>query len=286
MLYQSAKTRANWAFVGLGLYVAAAAFNILATLNEIELLRQIDEGEYVSLTDAETSDTLVATAGLLVIASIVGATIAFCSWIHRSNRNLRTLTQEPVRFSPGWSVGWFFVPVMNLFRPFQVMNEIYRLSHAERRGSPLLGIWWGLWLVGGYVGWAATRALFDESDLSDAITTDWLIVTSDIALVIAAGIVMMLIHRITSWQDRRELQERVAAPQVPEQALSDFEPPLTRASGTDVDSHPDTSASQPSVPSRGGGVAERLRELHRLRDEGLITDEQFEESRSRIIGEL
>ena len=287
MLYESAKTRANWAYVGLGLYVAAAAFNILATLSEIDLLQRIDAGEYVSLSEAETSDGLVATAGLLVIASVVGATIAFCSWIHRANRNLRAVTEEPIRFSPGWSVGWFFVPIMNLFRPYQVMNEIHRHSHAQQRSSPLLGIWWGLWLVGGYVGWAATRTLFDDSDLSTAITADWLIVISDVALIIAAVVVIVLIHRITSWQDGRLFGEQTAAYPTPTQAPSDFESPLTPASGVgDSDSGPNTPAAAPSAPSHEGGIAERLRELHRLRDEGLITDEQFEESRSRIIGEL
>ena len=262
---KSARTRANWSYVGLGLCVAAAAFSIVVTLQEIELLHAFDGGEYVSLSEADASDARVASAGLLSSASIVAAAIAFCLWIHRASWNLRALTQGPVRFSPGWSVGCFFVPIVNLFRPYQVMNEIYRVSHGRQSGSPLLGIWWASWLVGGYLGWTATRLFFQEPDIAAAITADWLIIISDIALVLAAVATIVLIRRVTLWQDARGGRVGKEPHQVPD---------------------PSRVGHPPTAHSPRGGVAERLRELHRLRDEGLISDEQFEQSRSRIVGEL
>ncbi len=39
------------------------------------------------------------------------------------------------------------------------------------------------------------------------------------------------------------------------------------------------------MPDDRGGAAERLRELQRLRDEGLITEAEFEERRARILDE-
>ena len=45
-------------------------------------------------------------------------------------------------------------------------------------------------------------------------------------------------------------------------------------------------APEPAPTSGGGGTADRLRELRDLHDEGLISDEQFEERRSRIAEEL
>lgn len=41
-----------------------------------------------------------------------------------------------------------------------------------------------------------------------------------------------------------------------------------------------------AAPESQGGAADRLRELQRLRDEGLITPEQYEERRARIMDEL
>ncbi len=56
------------------------------------------------------------------------------------------------------------------------------------------------------------------------------------------------------------------------------DPPLERYTGAD--------ALGGSSTAREGSAASRLRELQRLLDEGLITDEQHEERRARIIEEL
>ena len=82
----------------------------------------------------------------------------FLLWAYRSYRNLSALSDRDLRFSPGWAVSWYFVPIMNLFRPFQVMKEIWKGSDPDadpsrpeegkgRTGSPLLQGWWGLWLL-------------------------------------------------------------------------------------------------------------------------------------------
>lgn len=54
--------------------------------------------------------------------------------------------------SPGWSVGWFFVPFANLVKPYEGVKETWRASHQtgglyEEAESELLPWWWGLWLL-------------------------------------------------------------------------------------------------------------------------------------------
>ena len=263
MLYGSARTRAKWVYVAFALYVVAALLNISATFQEIELLQRIDvDWRDVSPAEADASDARVLTTGLLSFTALVAAVTTFCFWIHRANRNLPVLTHHFIRFSPGWSIGWFFIPIMNLFRPYQVMDEIYRQSHPRQAGSPLIGVWWGLWLAGGFAGQAALRALFEDSDVATLIARDWLTITSDIVLIIAAIVVIVLIHRITSWQDGRGLQERMAGYRERAQAPSDPEPrPALPSSPHDSADSPDTSGATPPAPLPGGGIAERLREL-------------------------
>ena len=59
---------------------------------------------------------------------------------------------------------------------------------------------------------------------------------------------------------------------------SQSDPPLEHDTGAD------TLTGSPTA--REGSAASRLRELQRLLDEGLITDEQHEERRARILEEL
>jgi hypothetical protein len=78
--------------------------------------------------------------------------LALC-WIYRANANAH-LFGSPMTITPGWSVGWFFVPVASLVMPFRAMSEAWRASQAAAGGqaalkSPLVGWWWALWIVTG-----------------------------------------------------------------------------------------------------------------------------------------
>ena len=68
---------------------------------------------------------------------------------------------------------------------------------------------------------------------------------------------------------------RTTASSAPPSGLMDY--PRARSRSEDAPA----AASEPQ-----GSSAERLRELQRLRDEGLITAEQYEERRARIMEEL
>lgn len=78
--------------------------------------------------------------------------ILVCIWTYRANSNVRALGATGLRFSPGWAVGWHFVPIAWFWMPFSVMREIWRASASpdewrRQPGSALLGWWWALWLV-------------------------------------------------------------------------------------------------------------------------------------------
>ena len=90
--------------------------------------------------------TGVARLVKFIIFIILGVT--FLRWIYRINRNLHTLSGEQLTFTPGWSVGWYFIPIANLFKPYQVMKEIWRVSQRnESTTYALLSWWWFLWIV-------------------------------------------------------------------------------------------------------------------------------------------
>ena len=78
--------------------------------------------------------------------------ILVLTWIHRANHNARQLGAADMQFTPGWAIGWYFVPIAWFWKPYQAMREIWRASRnpADWRGapvSPLLRWWWVLWIV-------------------------------------------------------------------------------------------------------------------------------------------
>jgi Domain of unknown function (DUF4328) len=75
----------------------------------------------------------------------------FLVWFYRARKNADGRGQEQ-RWGPGWTIGGWVVPVINLFFPFQIMAGIWRANlPAEQRAKTtwLLGSWWGCWIAGG-----------------------------------------------------------------------------------------------------------------------------------------
>lgn len=108
-------------------------------------------------------------AGLQTPLTLV-TIVVFFMWVHRVTANLRTLTQQDMRFTPGWAVGWYFVPILSLVRPYQGMLDIWRGSHGgSRDGESLVRLWWALVLLSGLAISVAGAATADGETVRDFI---------------------------------------------------------------------------------------------------------------------
>lgn len=76
----------------------------------------------------------------------------FIQWLRSARHNLAGYGRRS-QFSDSAAVYWWFVPVANLFMPFQVVKEVVDESRAMTRvdvPSDRSPLWWGLF-VGGYL---------------------------------------------------------------------------------------------------------------------------------------
>ncbi len=113
---------------------------------------------------------LLQTALLtLVVSAAAGipSAVLFLMWFHRVYRNLPALRNAVLTTTPGWAVGWWFIPVANLWMPYRIASEIWCGSvptrdaerlHNPRRGrrSSLVLAWWLLILAPFVIGLAFT----------------------------------------------------------------------------------------------------------------------------------
>ncbi len=199
--YRSPRNRANWT---IGLLVAACILFALWMLIDLVLLRMLslrDTGQ--PFPSAELSGALDARNLVVLLAVVVIPTSAlFLMWIHLTSRNLQPLGTHGQRFSPGWAVGWWFVPIMNFFRPYQALAEIWR---STGEWPVALVIWWWVsWLAANFVG--ITSLVYERRNLfvPDAIPSDgylWLDIIANTLLVCAGVLAILIVRRITSRQD-------------------------------------------------------------------------------------
>jgi len=106
---------------------------------------------------------LVAAVGLLAGVIGIGTYVVFLMWMYHAAKNVRAFGQQGLEHSPGWCVGWWFIPIANLFKPYTAMREIWRASDPETVGpqakvrwsaapvGPLLALWWSAHLIHGFV---------------------------------------------------------------------------------------------------------------------------------------
>ena len=92
----------------------------------------------------------------------IAAFVTTLRWIYLANSNARALGADDMIVTPGWAVGWFFVPLMNLAMPFVAIREMWKASANPRdwqtEPAPLtIPLWWGFWLAAGVTGSIAFR---------------------------------------------------------------------------------------------------------------------------------
>lgn len=80
-------------------------------------------------------------------------------------------------FSEGWAAGSWFVPILNLFRPYQIMKELYERTHdyisardenfKTQLNMYLVGFWWAFWVITSIVSNIQSRILLRATGPDD-----------------------------------------------------------------------------------------------------------------------
>jgi hypothetical protein len=148
----------------------------------------------------------VAGLGLIALVSFLTSAILFLVWIHRANANARALGALGMEFTPGWCVGWWFIPIANLFKPYQAMREIYQASDPKQDNETwaasvvpsFLGAWWATWIVGNILGQIQARSIDADPGVYGGLA-----VTSGLLSMLGAALAAKIVRSIHARQEVR-----------------------------------------------------------------------------------
>jgi hypothetical protein len=190
----------------LAIVAAASAIGIVLAIAQALVYPQLSNPDAPTESLGEGLLLLAVVGhGLLYIAAYLTTVVLFCVFFYRSNHNARALGAEGMEFTPGWAVGWFFVPLMSIYQPLKVAREIYRASDPEagaqdwqaRPVTRVVELWWGAWILTNVVGVVAARLSLSRNPSMLAVAP-WIEVVdgfTDIAACILAILVIRTIHR-------------------------------------------------------------------------------------------
>jgi hypothetical protein len=273
--YRSARTRARWAQVLVG--IAAVIYLALAItgITELSLIDRIIDG---SATEAEV-DTYLQFAGslgsLLIIAGVISA-IAVLAWLSRTVEIVPPLGGGTPHWSPREAMGWWFVPIASFFIPYQIVRDVYRrLETPTRRGGDgAILAWWLLFIIGGLVSRAAGIAGSGATTIDAARSMVLIEIATDAAAAVGGFLFVKIIGEIESRATERAV------------SLSLRGPDAVWPAQIEAPQAPASPSLPPAVEIPASSIEARLATLERLRSTGAITEEEFAARRNKILDEI
>jgi hypothetical protein len=151
-----------------------------------------------------------------LVISLLGCIFVFGAFTHRASRNLLTLRSEGQRFSPEMAVTWFFIPIMNLFKPWRVYIELFKGSDPsvkpgepnwKSKGSvPKIIHFWELsfLLIFFFNPITISRIWFSVRKTTEDISSAHnALIIAEIMLAILGFLAMFLTTKLHIWQEKR-----------------------------------------------------------------------------------
>jgi hypothetical protein len=210
--YRDPATLTQWLKLLLILSLLLDLVAAVSGMAEFALLRSLQAGTFDGDFNAAATanDTRQQAIAIAQLALFVVTGIVFLTWIFRANRNARALGAQGMRFTPGWSVGWFFVPIMSLWRPFQVMREIWQASAEPGNWQAvkvpaLLGWWWAMYLTNQILAQIGYRLSERIDSIGSALSASGVTTASNLSGMALDVLAFFLIAKIAAnqiWQTK------------------------------------------------------------------------------------
>lgn len=158
------------------------------------LVQRADEADSLSLLAARAQSTALLVAGAV-----------FLIWFRRVRINAEVFFPAGHTWSRAWVLGSWFVPFVNLWRPRQIMTEIWDASRptGTRSRLGLVNLWWALWIVGlvaGRLYAALYRHAETAQEIQDAAFQSMIADGLDSVAAVSAIVVVL---KLTRMQDRK-----------------------------------------------------------------------------------
>jgi heme/copper-type cytochrome/quinol oxidase subunit 2 len=206
-------------YLMMGLNIISAYSNYL----QYRLLDAAQNGASITPETAEWNDLRQRIIAVITIFLILGTIITFIMWFYRAYKNLHALGIQTLNHSAGWAIGAWFVPFLNLGRPYMIMREIW--EETQEQGleknekfmvspSTIVGWWWGFWLANNIVSNISNRLSTRADSISQLITYTQFEIFSDVVNTVAMILTLIMIMRMEEYEKRLwdKVQSIPAAP--------------------------------------------------------------------------
>ena len=196
-------------YLKIGIFVAFIL--ILTELYRAQFIENLIDGKYYNTSNVESKAELIDSFASIVyyifLFTFLLTAVSYLKWIYNSNKNLNSMIDKTLKFSPGWSIGYYFIPIATFYKPYQAMKEIWvestRISDAKKNEeSKIIQLWWALWLINLFLNNISSRVSNSAVELNELLNATALNVICAASHIPLCIISLSLISKIYKMQKR------------------------------------------------------------------------------------
>ena len=204
-------TRRTARLLGL-LFMVVAALGWVAAGYDLGELHVIWSEEPLAPAAVLAHDAAGERIAAVQIALALVLAAVFVPWLHQARANVRALGARRMRFRREWTWLGFVIPVLNAYRPYQVVSEVWRTSDPASvdplgwqrlQASRLVLAWWS-----GLAGWVALASCAElllqlAPGVAHVQIAHALALAGDVSAAVSASLGYFLVLRISALQDAK-----------------------------------------------------------------------------------
>lgn len=162
--------RAKNAIALLWIVLVLDVISLASGYLQYDLIQTVASGGEITDETAHANDLREQIIGVTYLIALIVSGVTFIQWFRRAYYNLH-LKVNTLSYAEGWAAGAWFVPILNLFRPYQIMSELYKetkillaqkgVRMGDKISVSLLGFWWTLWILNNIIGQIVWRVPTD-----------------------------------------------------------------------------------------------------------------------------
>lgn len=175
---------------------------------ELNLLRNI---ENVSPEEATASDSRQLMIVIIFSIAYLISGIYFIRWFRRAYYN-QQVKFTSMKYTNGWAAGSWFIPIFNLFRPYQMIQEMFNNAYnaleydsSDRKvifNNRLLGFWWFMWVAFSILSRVQTRASKIAEDIGALTKLNYFSIGLNLWIIPMAFLVVKVIRNYNEMEEQ------------------------------------------------------------------------------------
>lgn len=201
--------RAYRLIVVFSIIIVVTLLAITSDYLQLNLLEKLANNEYVSEEEINHNDTREGIISIIQSIIYIISVFLFFYWFRRAYANLERAGVK-INNDESWAIWGFIVPIISLFKPFQIMKEIWvktqkiikkfdKSFDTNYNTVPII-LWWILFIGSNIIGRYILKNSFKEDTIESLTDLTKANLISDSIQIIEALLVLFLVTRISKME--------------------------------------------------------------------------------------